>query len=244
MTSGVALSTTVPLRCGLHYLRASLQNRGMQEVDSSEQQKPVGEPDTLGKVLYADPTTRVEPEDAWVALVRAVAAGEQLALHALYSRAQRLVFTLGLRITGNRETAEEVTLDVFLDVWRRASSYEPANGTVLGWIMNLARSRAIDRVRFENRKKRAEPPSCPSDPQADPEPRDLVEVKQEGMLLREALDVLTPQERQAIETAYFGELSYAEAAAQLKQPIGTVKTRIRSGLQKLRAVLQPQGKAR
>ena len=75
----------------------------------------------------------------------------------LYERAHRAVFTFVMRITANRETAEEVTLDVFHDVWRRASRYQEADGTVLGWIMNQARSRAIDRLRFEQRKKRVQP---------------------------------------------------------------------------------------
>src|SRR5919205_4036198 len=86
-----------------------------------------------------------------------MAAGDQLALHALYERTHRVVFTLVMRITANRESAEELTLDVFHDVWRRASRYDAANGTVLGWIMNQARSRAIDRLRFDQRKKRVNP---------------------------------------------------------------------------------------
>src|SRR5690349_9927890 len=102
-------------------------------------QEPAAAPATLGDVLYANPSTPHVSEAEWVALVRSVAAGDQIALHALYERAHRVVFTFAVRITGNRETADEVTLDVFHDVWRRASSYEEVNGTVLGWIMNQAR---------------------------------------------------------------------------------------------------------
>src|SRR2546430_13674458 len=111
-------------------------------------------PATLGDVLYAKSKTPV-PEQGWAALVQAIAASDQLALHALYERAHRPVFTLIMRITANRETAEELTIDVFHDVWRRASSYDAANGTVIGWIMNQARSRAIHRLRFESRQKRS-----------------------------------------------------------------------------------------
>ena len=110
-------------------------------------------PATLGDVLYARSKAPV-PEQDWAALVQLIAAGDQLALQALYEMAHRLVFTLIMRITANRETAEELTIDVFHDIWRRASRYDPANGTVLGWIMNQARSRAIDRLRFESQKKR------------------------------------------------------------------------------------------
>ena len=109
---------------------------------------------TLGDLLYADTSKSRVSEDEWLQLVRAVAGGDQSALHSLYERTHRIVFTLIVRIVMNRETAEEVTLDVFHDVWRRASSYDPANGSVVGWIMNQARSRAIDRLRFDQRKKR------------------------------------------------------------------------------------------
>ena len=81
-------------------------------------------PGTLGEVLYASPSKTLVSEVEWVALVQCVAAGDQEALHALYDRAHRVVFTLAMRITANRETAEEVTLDVFYDVWRRASAYQ------------------------------------------------------------------------------------------------------------------------
>src|SRR6476620_9678416 len=81
-------------------------------------------PGTLGEVLYAKPSRPPVPETEWVALVRAIAAGDQDALHALYERAHRAVFTLSMRITASRETAEEVTVDVFHDVWRRASAYD------------------------------------------------------------------------------------------------------------------------
>src|SRR5918999_998150 len=106
---------------------------------------------TLGDVLYASGKSPV-PEQDWAQLVQSIAAGDQLALHALYERAHRMVFTLAMRITANRETAEELTVDVFHDVWRRAAGYDAANGTVLGWIMNQARSRSIDRLRFDGRK--------------------------------------------------------------------------------------------
>jgi RNA polymerase sigma-70 factor (ECF subfamily) len=199
---------------------------------------PATKPATLGDVLYAGRSKSVAPEREWVALVRSVAGGDQPALHALYERAHRPVYTLAVRITGSRETAEELTLDVFHDVWRRASRYDPANGTVLGWIMNQARSRAIDRVRFEQRKKRSDAGDSGADSPAEPEiSQDLLELKQQAAALRSALVLLTPDERQAIETAFFQELTHAEVAAKLNQPLGTVKTRIRSGLHKLRQAL-------
>jgi RNA polymerase sigma-70 factor (ECF subfamily) len=159
-------------------------------------------------------------------------------LHALYQRTHRLVFTLTMRITNNRQTAEELTVDLFHDIWRRAGSYDAAGGTVLGWVMNQARSRAIDRVRFDQRKKRVNesgesPPAAP----IERDPGAAFDVKEQGRLLQHALSVLTPDERQAIETAFFSELTYGEVATRLNQPVGTVKTRIRTGLAKLRQAL-------
>jgi RNA polymerase sigma-70 factor (ECF subfamily) len=199
-------------------------------------------PGTLGGVLYANASKTFVSEAEWVVLVRAVAAGDQRALHALYDRANRAVFTLSMRITANRETAEEVTLDVFHDVWRQASSYEESGGTVLGWIMNQAHSRAIDRLRFDGRKKRVAPDSggpAPAAPVADP--ADRLALEQRSAALRRALEVLTPDEREAIQAAFFSEMTYVEVAAQFEQPLGTIKTRIRSGLHKLRQALAEEG---
>jgi RNA polymerase sigma-70 factor (ECF subfamily) len=199
-------------------------------------------PGTLGEVLYAKASKALVSEAEWVALVQSVATGDQVALYALYERAHRVVFTLTMRITANRETAEEVTLDVFHDVWRRASRYQEADGTVLGWIMNQARSRAIDRLRFEQRKKRVRPETGNdfSGP-VTPDPDDLIAFEQQKQALRSALDDLTSDERNAIETAFFSELTYVEVAERLNQPLGTIKTRIRAGLQKLRQALAEGG---
>lgn len=201
-------------------------------------------PKTLGDVLFTDPTTRPVLEHEWVGLVRSIAAGDQRALQALYERTHRIVFTLIVRITNNRETAEELTLDVFHDVWRRAATYQESGGTVVGWIMNQARSRAIDRLRFEQRKKRLPPQGENPSPTNTSGPQEALDVREQGRVLRCALAVLTPDERQAIEAAFFSELTYEEVAARFDQPLGTVKTRIRSGLAKLRHALGAAVKAR
>jgi RNA polymerase sigma-70 factor, ECF subfamily len=193
---------------------------------------------TLGDLLYADTAKSRVSEKDWAGLVQGIAARDQRALQALYERSHRLVFTLILRITGNRETAEELTVDVYHDVWRRAPDYDARNGSVLGWMMNQARSRAIDRLRFEQRKKRVR--QYPDDsvlPAAEPEPQEVVDLVEQGRRLRKALGVLTPAERQAIETAYFSEFTHRQVAARLNAPLGTIKTRIRSALSKLRQAL-------
>jgi RNA polymerase sigma-70 factor, ECF subfamily len=196
------------------------------------------DPGTLGDLLYANRARARVSEAEWVTLVKAVAAGDQLALRALYGRMHRIVFTTALRITRSRETAEELTVDVFHEIWRRASTYDPASGTVVGWIMNQARTRAIDRLRFEQRKKRTNPhPEGSSGERSEDCSAQALLVEDRERQLRQALVGLTRNERQAIETAFLSECTYVETAARLHQPVGTVKTRIRSGLAKLRKAL-------
>jgi RNA polymerase sigma-70 factor, ECF subfamily len=208
-------------------------------VRTSNEDSRDGAPGTLGDLLYADKGKPRVSEDDWRSLVSAIAARDQQALHSLYDRAHRIVFTLVMRITQRRETAEELTLDVFHDVWRRASAYDPANGTVVGWIMNQARSRAIDRMRFEQRKKRVNPhPHHSVEVQVAVGTDEIVHMVDQGRALRKALTALTPDERQVIETAFFSELTYSQVAARLNQPLGTVKTRIRAGLGKLRRAFE------
>src|SRR4051794_29535667 len=108
---------------------------GVPQVDL-ERERSAG---TLGEVLYANAPRALVSETEWVALVDCIAARDQAALYALSHRTHRVVFPLIMQIPANRETAEEVTLDVFHDIWRRAPQYDQAGGTVLGWIMNQAR---------------------------------------------------------------------------------------------------------
>jgi RNA polymerase sigma-70 factor (ECF subfamily) len=197
---------------------------------------------TLGDLLYSDPSKLRVPESDWAALVGAIAAQDARALRMLYEHMHRLVFTLTLRITGSRETAQEITLDVFHDIWRRAQDYDASAGTVVGWIMNQARSRALDRLRYEKRQKRVNPfTDDPLVAQSDQDANNVVEQRDRARQLRSAIGVLTVDERSAIETAYFSDMSYADVAARLNQPLGTIKTRIRSGLQKLRRMMDGSG---
>lgn len=211
----------------------------MRIPPANARKEPKASGGTLGDVLYARPKL-VAPEEEWVGLVRSIGAGDQIALHALYDRAHRLVFTLSMRIAANRQIAEELTIDVFHDIWRNACHYDPANGTVLGWIMNQARSRAIDRLRFENRKKRVAGPMGEPETQPEPDPQDVAELRERARRLHSALSTLTVDERAAIETTFFAGLTHAEAAARLQAPLGTLKTRIRSALHKLRQNLDQE----
>jgi RNA polymerase sigma-70 factor, ECF subfamily len=202
------------------------------------QRKQRGPPGTLGELLYADKAKEPVSEKEWIGLVESIAKGDDRALHALYERTHRIVFTLVVRITNNRATAEELTVDVFHDVWRRASTYDAAGGSVVGWIMNQARSRAIDRLRFDQRKKRVNHDGDNQIPLAvERGPQEAFDLRDQARRVREALTVLKPEEREVVETAFFSELTYHEVATRLNQPLGTVKTRIRCALGKLRQAL-------
>jgi RNA polymerase sigma-70 factor (ECF subfamily) len=193
---------------------------------------------TLGEVLYARPSQPLVAEKDWVGLVRFVAAGDPLALQALYERTHRLVFTLIMRLTSNREAAERLTLDVFHDLWRLASRHDPASGTVLGWIMNLARSKAIEHLRSQERNKAARASQDAALLTIDaPDYRDVLRLKEQSQTLATALAALTASERQALEAAFFGELTHVQVAALLNQPRGAIRPRIRAALHKLQQAL-------
>jgi RNA polymerase sigma-70 factor, ECF subfamily len=217
-----------------------LMTAGQSQQRGQEEETP----DTLGAILYADRDKVRTPESDWGILVQSVARGDQRALQSLYEQTHRLVFTLAIRIVGDRETAEEVTVDVYHDVWRRAVEYDPAGGSVVGWIMNQARWRALDQLKRRHRQKRSGDEPVDGSPSAAANPADEVEIREEVRRLQSALDGLTPGERQAIETAFFSEMSYLDAAVKLNQPAGTVKTRIRSGLQKLRQAMKTSSSER
>jgi len=176
-----------------------------------------------------------------VALIRRVAGGEQSALTTLYDATNRLVFGLIIRVIGDRATAEEVLLDVYTQVWRQAAAYDTSRGVPLAWIMTIARSRAIDRLRAGRQdQQRKEPLDAIGEVSAggvSPEEASLYSERQR--LVRNALQTLSPEQREVIELAYYSGLSHSEIALKLGQPLGTVKTRTRLGMIKLRDMLRP-----
>ena len=118
---------------------------------------------TLGDLLYADKAKTRASENDWLGLVRSIAAGDQLAMRGLYEHTHRIVFTLIMGLTDNREIAEELTLDVFHGVWRRAPKYDAADGSVVAWIMNQARATATGQLGLEQRKNRVNAHRWPTD---------------------------------------------------------------------------------
>ena len=177
----------------------------------------------------------------WTKLISAIASGDQAAMGTLYDATSRVVFGLALRILNDRATAEEVMLDVYTQVWRQAGSYDLQRGSAMAWLMTIARSRAIDRLRsgWQDRQRR-EPLETVGDVRAgDSSPEEATEISERRVLVRQALGSISPEQRELIELAYYGGLSHSEIALQTSLPLGTVKTRIRLGMLKLREMLGP-----
>jgi RNA polymerase sigma-70 factor (ECF subfamily) len=170
-------------------------------------------------------------------LVARAAAQDADALSALYDRHRATLFSMALRILRDRAEAEEVLGDVFLQAWRQSASYEPARGSVAGWLVNLCRSRAIDRVRARGRRAAGEESLAREEEAragAPDGPLESAVGEQRRRRVLEALSALGPEQRRALEMAYYGGLSHSEIAAELGQPLGTVKTRIRQAILVLR----------
>ena len=177
----------------------------------------------------------------WAALIKRVADGDSSALTTLYDSTSRLVFGLILRVVTDRSSAEEVLLDVYTQVWRQASTYDAKRGAPLAWLMMIARTRGIDRLRsgkHEHQHKESldsigEVTASTASPEAD------TVMAERRQLVRSALETLSAEQREVIELAYYSGLSHSEIALRLGQPLGTVKTRTRLGLMKLRDMLRP-----
>jgi RNA polymerase sigma-70 factor (ECF subfamily) len=165
-----------------------------------------------------------------------MARGEHGALVELYDRHGRLLYSLALRVLRDQGDAEDVVQDVFSQAWRQASRYEPSRGPVVAWLMNLARSRAIDRLR----SRRARPETGADDaevarmPDLAPPIDDQLALSDQAERIRAAVEQLSLLQRVAIELAFYEGLTHVEIAERLELPLGTVKTRIRQGLSKLK----------
>lgn len=176
----------------------------------------------------------------WAALLRRIANGDQSAVADLYDATSNVVFSLALRVLGERASAEDVVIEVYSQVWSQAHAYDPQRGTPLSWLLTLTRSRAIDMLRSRQRVQTTEPLDAASQaPDRTPGPEEHSSVTERRRVVSQALASLHEDQRQVIELAYFADLSHAEIAAKLGQPLGTVKTRIRTGLLRLRELLGP-----
>lgn len=175
-----------------------------------------------------------------LAAIRRVARGDADALAFLYDRHSRIIYSLAFRIVGDPPEAEEIVQDVFAQAWRQAERYDTSRGVVVAWLLMIARSRAIDRIR----SRRGLPALAPdgekglasmADPAEGPELQTL--STEQVRNLKRALDTLPLQQRMAIQLAFYEGLTHVEIAERLEEPLGTVKTRIRLGLLKLKSAV-------
>jgi RNA polymerase sigma-70 factor (ECF subfamily) len=165
-------------------------------------------------------------------------AGEEAALGELYDRHAAFLYSVILRIVRVRTEAEDVLQEVWVQAWRRARSYDPSRGSVGAWLLTIARSRAIDRLRSLRSRQLAETTAA-GEPEPAPGGSPDVEAARRRAHDRvvNALDSLAPQQREALELAYFGGLSQSEIATRLRAPLGTVKSWVRQGLHRLREIV-------
>ena len=197
---------------------------------------------TFAAPLPAPESARGGP-DALAALFARISRRDERALETLFDLSSRRVFALTLHILGERGAAEEATLDVFVQVWDQADRYDPLRGTPLGWLLTLARTRAIDlrrsRSRWVEREAALDDDLILADPR--PTPESASDDEREASRVRRAIASLPADQREALRIVYYGGLSHAEAARALGRPLGTVKTRVRQGLSHLGRLLSTQG---
>ncbi|HZH90696.1 MAG TPA: sigma-70 family RNA polymerase sigma factor [Pyrinomonadaceae bacterium] len=170
-------------------------------------------------------------------LLHAVARGDESALAAIYDRYNSILLGLLLRILHSRVEAEDVLQEVFLQIWQRAANFDEARGRAFTWMVTLARSRAIDRLRALQSRQRADDTALRDAPEAVGDAGDDVYHGEQREIVRAALAEIPEEQRRALLLAYFEGLTQSEIAERLGQPLGTVKTRMRSGMSKLRDVL-------
>nr|WP_236105812.1 sigma-70 family RNA polymerase sigma factor [Pandoraea fibrosis] len=167
----------------------------------------------------------------------AVAQEDRDAFATLYRLASARVFGVILRMVRDRAEAEDLLQDVFVNVWRRASAFDPARGSAMTWLITLARNRTIDRLR-EHRESALDEPDALAIPSEDPTPAALAEASEARQRLEECMQRLEPQQRGVVREAFFSGASYSELASRLSVPLGTMKSWIRRSLMQLKMCLE------
>ncbi len=209
---------------------------GLRNIDRTvEFSRPAG----------ADLADRTDwPDDA---LMLAILERDQHAFAVLYDRYVDLVYSAAYRILGDSGLAEDTVQDVFVRIWRRPETFIAERGRFISWLMSVTRHRALDELRARGRRHRREggplgdpvESARPVFQPSEPDPLASAELAEERAAVRRALEALPPEQRRTLELAYFGGLTQQQIAALLHEPLGTIKTRIRLGMQKLRRGLEP-----
>lgn len=191
------------------------------------------------------PTSSTESDHG---LLDRVARGEEAALERLYDRYAAALYALAYRIAGERSDAEEIVLDCFAQAWRDARRFRAERGSVIAWLTTICRSRALDLVRARGRRARVVNHAAAADPDVAPAmggsgraagSEAEIENLERRKVVADALGALSSPQRQAIELAYYAGLSHSEIAERLGEPLGTVKTRVRLAMERLREILRP-----
>jgi len=175
-----------------------------------------------------------------IALLQAIARGDEAALARLYDQYRVILFGLLVRILNSREEAEDVLQEVFLQVWRRAGDYDEQRGKPFTWLVTLTRSRAIDRLRALGSRQRLATSAAQEQPEEASDALKETYRSEQREIVQRALADLPEEQRRTLLLAYFEGLTQTEIAAKLNAPLGTVKTRMRSALTKLRETLGTQ----
>ena len=182
----------------------------------------------------------LKPDDA--SLIALITQSQTEALNKLYERYNRLIFSVTLAIVGDQAVAEEATLDVFVRVWQQAGTYRPEQAKVRTWLIAIARHHAIDILRMQKSRPEANTVSWDEASLHNGPPshglEESVQISLQGKKVRAALSELPADQREALMLAYFKGYTQTQIAEALKQPLGTIKTRIRLAMQKLRKLLE------
>ena len=182
--------------------------------------------------------------EAEVELLKRIGQGDRGSFEALYDRFSGVLFSTAYRVLNNQEAAEDVLQDAFIQIWEKAPLYDPSRGKPLTWAVTLTRNKAIDRLRSTQRRSRLQDDvrreSETSEQFDDRSSFDAVASGETSKLVREAIQNLSKEQREAIELAFFSSLTQTEIAERLGEPLGTIKARIRRGMIKLREVISPE----
>jgi len=186
------------------------------------------------------PVLAAEPDLG--SLLARIGRGDAHALADLYDRTSRIVYSLALRMLGDTADAEEVSADVYNQVWRTARQYTPDRGSPITWLIMITRSRSLDRLRLRDSRRQRETTvdQIPDRPGDAASAEESAVLEQRAKQVRKALGALPAEQRQALELSFFNGLTHTELADRLGEPLGTVKTRIRTAIARLRAALKDE----
>lgn len=175
-------------------------------------------------------------------MLQAIGRRDVAAFQGFHRKFNGLLYATIYRVLNDHQDTEDIMQEVLVQIWQKAHLYEPSKGKPLTWVTTMARNRAIDRIRSKQRRSRLnddfEQETKPLQPEFDEDTSDLVTANENDKVVQSAVMELTPDQREAIQLAYFGGLTQSEIADKLKEPLGTVKARIRRGVQRLEQVVK------